>query len=82
MEKGNDKLKIHYSSCREIKDYLEMLADRYNMTISGVLTMIIMQHKFQNETLEKLDVMQNMLEKMDYMEKTSSSDNNIKTFSL
>lgn len=75
MEKLNEKLKINYSSCREIKDYLEMLADRYNMTISGVLTMIIMQHKFQNETLEKLDVMQDMLVKIDTIEKNNVPDN-------
>jgi hypothetical protein len=78
----NEKLKIHYSSCREIKDYLEMLADRYNMTISGILTMIIMQHKFQNETLEKFDNVQSMLEKIEYIEKTHNSEIDIKTFSL
>lgn len=82
MEKGNEKLKIHYSSCREIKDYLEMLADRYNMTISGVLTMIIMQHKFQSETLEKFDSVQSMLEKIEYIEKAQNSEINIKTFSV
>lgn len=82
MEKGNEKLKIHYSSCREIKDYLEMLADRYNMTVSGILTMIIMQHKFQSETLEKFDNVQSMLEKIEYIEKTQNPDINIKTFSV
>lgn len=65
MEKINDKLTIHYSSSVEVKDYLLMLAKKYNMTISGTITMIIMQHKFQNESLEKLDLMQEMLSKME-----------------
>lgn len=65
MEKINDKLTIHYSSSVEVKDYLLMLAKKYNMTISGIITMIIMQHKFQNESLEKLDLMQEMLAKLE-----------------
>ena len=60
-----EKVKIHYSSSREIKDYLENMAERYNMTISGVMTMIIMQHKFQNETLEKFNQIQDILSKVD-----------------
>ena len=60
-----EKVRIHYSSSKEIRDYLEALAERYNMTISGVMTMIIMQHKFQNETLEKFDGIQDLLSKID-----------------
>lgn len=74
-----EKLKIHYSSSREIKDYLESLAERYNMTISGVLTMIIMQHKLQNETLQKFDSIQEMLSKIDTLQESPIE---IKTFSM
>lgn len=60
-----EKVKIHYSSSKEIKDYLDSIAEKYNMTVSGVLTMIIMQHKFQNEALVKIDNIQAMLEKVE-----------------
>jgi uncharacterized pyridoxal phosphate-containing UPF0001 family protein len=60
-----EKVKIHYSSSREIKDYLESIAERYNMTLSGVMTMIIMQHKFQNETLDKFNEIQGLLGQLD-----------------
>lgn len=73
-----EKVRIHYSSSREIKDYLEMLADRYNMTVSGIMTMIIMQHKFQNETLHKIDDIQEMLSKIDTLKESPIQ---IKTFS-
>lgn len=63
-----EKVKIHYSSSKEIKDYLEKQAERYNMTLSGVITMIIMQHKFQNETLEKFEGMQNLIDKISFSE--------------
>lgn len=59
-----EKVRIGYSSSKEIKDYLEQMAEKYNMTVSGVLTMIIMQHKFQNETLEKFENMQEMINKI------------------
>ncbi|NYC75623.1 putative tellurite resistance protein B-like protein [Clostridium beijerinckii] len=59
-----EKVRIGYSSSREIKDYLEFLAEKYNMTVSGVLTMIVMQHKFQNETLDKFNQMQDIISKM------------------
>lgn len=59
-----EKIKINYSSSREIKNYLDEVAEKYNMTVSGVVTMIIMQHKFQNETLEKFDGMQAMMEQI------------------
>lgn len=60
-----EKVKIHYSSSKEIKDYLDSVAEKYNMTVSGVLTMIVMQHKFQNEALVKIDNIQAMLEKVE-----------------
>ena len=60
-----EKVKIHYSSSKEIKNYLDEVAEKYNMTVSGVLTMIIMQHKFQNEALVKIDNIQAMLEKVE-----------------
>lgn len=59
-----EKVKIHYSSSREIKDYLEGMAERYNMTISGVLTMIVMQHKFQNDTMQKFEAIQEVFSKL------------------
>lgn len=65
MEKIKDKITINYSSSVDVKNYLIMLAKKYNMTISGTITMIIMQHKFQNESLEKLDLMQEMLAKLE-----------------
>lgn len=60
-----EKVKINYSSSREIKNYLDEIAEKYNMTVSGILTMIIMQHKFQNEALVKIDNVQAMLEKVE-----------------
>jgi len=60
-----EKLKINYSSSREIKDYLDSLAERYNMTVSGIMTMIIMEYKFQNEALVKIDNIQDMLERVE-----------------
>ena len=60
-----EKVKINYSSSREIKNYLDEIAEKYNMTVSGVLTMIIMQHKFQHEALVKIDNVQAMLEKVE-----------------
>jgi len=59
-----EKLKINYSSSREIKDYLDSVAERYNMTVSGVITMIVMEHKFQHEALVKIDNIQDILEKV------------------
>lgn len=59
-----EKVRINYSSSQEIKDYLESVAEKYNMTVSGVMTMIIMQHKFQNETLDKFNQMQDIISKM------------------
>lgn len=58
-----EKLRIGYSSSREVKDYLESVAERYNMTLSGVITMIIMQHKLQNESFEKVNQLQNIISK-------------------
>lgn len=63
-----EKVRIGYSSSKEIKDYLEQLAEKYNMTVSGVLTMIIMQHKFQNETLEKFENMQEIMKNIQGMD--------------
>ena len=42
-----EKVRINYSSSREIKDYIDSVAEKYNMTVSGVITMIIQQHRFQ-----------------------------------
>ena len=34
------------------------------MTLSGVITMIIMQHKFQNETIAKVETLNNIVAQM------------------
>lgn len=75
-----EKIRIGYSSSKEVKDYLEEVAERYNMTISGVITMIIMQHKFQNETMSKFDVIQDLMKKMESMELAEQSEDNLKFF--
>lgn len=59
-----EKLRINYSSSKEVKDYLDDVAERYNMTLSGVITMIIMQHKFQNETIAKVETLNNIVAQM------------------
>ena len=75
-----EKVKIHYSSSKEIKNYLDEVAEKYNMTVSGVITMIIMQHKFQNETLEKFEGMQAMMEQIATLTNSEKSGENIKVF--
>lgn len=75
-----EKIKLNYSSSREIKNYLDEVAEKYNMTVSGVITMIIMQHKFQNETLEKFEGMQAMMEQIATLTNAEKSGENIKVF--
>lgn len=58
------KIRISYSSSEEIKDYIDSVAEKYNMTVSGVITMIIMQHKFQNETLAKMETLNSIVSQM------------------
>lgn len=58
------KIRISYSSSEEIKNYIDEVAEKYNMTVSGVITMIIMQHKFQNETLAKMETLNSIVSQM------------------
>lgn len=67
------KIRISYSSSENVKDYLEKVADQYNMTISGVITMIIMQHKFQSETLSKVEALNSIVEKMGVIDSENTS---------
>lgn len=67
------KIRISYSSSEDVKDYLEKVADQYNMTISGVITMIIMQHKFQSETLSKVETLNSIVEKMGVVDSENAS---------
>lgn len=59
-----EKLRISYSSSREIKNYIDSVAERYNMTLSGVITMIIQQYRFQEESMQKLESINRIIEKM------------------
>lgn len=65
---------INYSSSDEIKEYLDGVAEKYNMTVSGVITMIIMQHKFQNETLAKMETLNSIVSQMSVIEKLQGED--------
>lgn len=58
-------VRISYSATEDVKNYLVQVADQYNMTISGALTMIVMQYKFQNETLSKLETLNSLVTKME-----------------
>lgn len=60
----SEKIRIGYSSSRDVKDYIDSVAEQYNMTVSGVITMIIMQHKFQNETLAKVETLNTIVKQM------------------
>lgn len=63
-----EKVRISYSSSKEVKKYLDEMAERYNMTVSGVLTMIVMQHKFQNETMSKFDMIQDLVKSIELID--------------
>lgn len=67
------KIRINYSSSEDVKDYLQQVSDQYNMTISGVITMIIMQHKFQIETLTKVKSLNSIVEKMGIVDSENTS---------
>jgi len=67
------KIRINYSSSEDVKDYLQQVSDQYNMTISGVITMIIMQHKFQTETLTKVKSLNSIVEKMGIVDSENTS---------
>lgn len=69
MKNTNQKVTISYSSSSEVKEYLISLSQKYNMTISGVLTMIVMQHKFQEETLVKVETLNSLVEKLGVLNK-------------
>lgn len=75
--KKNNKLTISYSSSSEIKDYLVSLSEKYNMTISGVLTMIVMQHKFQQESLVKIETLNTLVEKFGILNEFEKEEINI-----
>lgn len=63
-----EKCRIGYSSSKEIKDYLEFVAERYNMTLSGVMTMIIQQYRFQEESIAKLESLNRVIEQLAIVE--------------
>lgn len=64
-----EKCRIGYSSSKEIKEYLESVAERYNMTVSGVMTMIIQQYRFQEESMQKLENINRIVEQLALSEK-------------
>lgn len=64
-----EKVRINYSSSREIKDYIDSVAEKYNMTVSGVITMIIQQHRFQEESMQKLENINRIVEQLALSEK-------------
>lgn len=59
---------ISYSSSDEIKMYLDSVAERYNMTVSGVITMIIQQYRFQEEGMAKVESLNKILSQMTALE--------------
>lgn len=59
-----EKVRINYSSSREIKDYIDSVAEKYNMTVSGVITMIIQQYRFQEEGMQKLEAINKVVEQL------------------
>lgn len=64
-----ERLRIGYSTTREVKDYIDKLCEQYNMGVSAVITMVLMQHKLQFETLEKVGTLNSIIEKMGVMDK-------------
>jgi len=65
---------INYSSSEEIKAYLDSVAERYNMTVSGVITMIIQQYRFQEEGMQKLEAINKVVEQLSLAEKLNSDN--------
>lgn len=63
------KLRVSYSCSQEVKDYIDSVADKYNMTVSGVITMILMQHRFQEESLQKLENLNAVMEQLSVSDK-------------
>ena len=68
------KIRVSYSSSQEIKDYIDSVAERYNMTVSGVITMIIQQYRFQEETMQKLESLNVVMEQLSLTEKMKKDD--------
>ena len=68
---GMKKRVINYSSSEEIKAYLDSVAKRYNMTVSGVITMIIQQYRFQEEGLQRLETINKVVEQLAMSDKLS-----------
>lgn len=64
-----ERLRIGYSTTRDVKDYIDKLSEQYNMGVSSVITMVLMQHKLQYETLEKVGTLNSIIEKMGVMNK-------------
>lgn len=64
-----ERLRIGYSTTRDVKDYIDKLCEQYNMGVSAVITMVLMQHKLQYETLEKVGTLNSIIEKMGVMDK-------------
>lgn len=64
-----ERLRIGYSTTRDVKDYIDKLAEQYNMGVSAVITMVLMQHKLQYETLEKVGTLNSIIEKMGVINK-------------
>lgn len=64
-----ERLRIGYSTTREVKDYIDKLCEQYNMGVSAVITMVLMQHKLQNETLEKVETLNAIVQQMNVLNK-------------
>ena len=63
------RIRIGYSTTTEVKEYIDKVAEQYNMNVSAVITMIVMQHKFQNETLAKVETLNSIVSQMGLLNK-------------
>ena len=63
------RIRIGYSTTTEVKEYIDKVAEQYNMNVSAVITMIVMQHKFQNETLAKVETLNSIVSQMGSLNK-------------
>jgi hypothetical protein len=64
---ADNKVKLNLTVAPIIKEYLEEKSEEFGMSISAYLTMLINQHKQQNETLTEMSKMQVYLEQMKQM---------------
>lgn len=64
------RIRIGYSTTTDVKEYIDKVAEQYNMNVSAVITMIIMQHKFQNETLAKVETLNSIVSQMGLLNST------------